>query len=266
MKVPVYDLKGKETGKLKLPKQFETPIRKDLIRKAVVAGWKNKVQPYGSKTLAGRTSSAVFRGTRRGYGHSYNWSVARLPRLMLRGGRRIGRVMNVPQAVGGPAAHPPKSMRIWKLKLNDKERRLAIRSALAATVDKDTVASRGHKVPSAYPFLLIEKFEELSKTKDVIAALEALGLSPELDRASKKKIRAGRGKSRGRRYKRAKGPLLVISKPGPIVKAATNIPGIDVVVANQLNAGLLAPGSHPGRLTIFTKKAMERLEEEKLFL
>lgn len=266
MKVPVYDLKGKEVEKTKLPKQFETPVRLDLIKKAVTAVWKNKVQPYGSRTGAGRLSSAKFRGTRRGYGHSYNWSVARLPRILLRGGRRVGRVVSVPQAVGGPAAHPPKAARIWKVKVNDKERRFAIRSALAATVDKDVVASRGHKVPATYPLLVVEKFEELSKTKDVVAVLEALGLSSELERASKKKIRAGRGKSRGRPYKRTKGPLLVISKPGPVVKAAINIPGIDIVSTENLNAELLAPGSHPGRLTIFTKKALEKLEKDELFI
>ena len=265
MKVPVYDLKGKETEKVKLPKQFESPLREDLIRKAVKAIQKNKVQPHGSSKAAGRKSSAVFRGTRRGYGHSYNWSVARLPRILLRGGRRVGRVMNVPQAVGGPAAHPPRASRIWKLKLNDKERRLAIRSALTATTNKDTVVARGHNVPNDYPFLVVDKFEELSKTKDVVAAFELLGLSSELERASKKKFRSGRGKSRGRTYKKTKGPLLVVSGESPVIKAAKNLAGVDVVIVNQLNADLLAPGAHPGRLTVFTKKAIEKLEKEKLF-
>ncbi|TRO62011.1 50S ribosomal protein L4 [Candidatus Bathyarchaeota archaeon] len=266
MKVPVYNLKGEETEKFKLPKQFETPVREDLIRKAVTAAQKNRVQPYGSKTGAGRLSSAKFRGTRRGYGHSYNWSVARLPRLLLRGGRRVGRVVSVPQAVGGPAAHPPKAEREWDHKMNDKERRLAIRAALAAAVNKEMVVLRGHKAPKAYPFVVVEAFEGISKTKDIVAAFESLGLSQELERASKKKLRAGRGKSRGRTYKRVKGPLLVIGEPSPVVKAASNIPGVDVVTVNQLNAELLAPGAHPGRLTIFTKKALEKMDKDKLFL
>jgi large subunit ribosomal protein L4e len=128
------------------------------------------------------------------------------------------------------------------------------------------VAARGHKVPEGYPFVVTGNFEGLSKTSDIIKALAKLGLSPELDRASKKKLRSGRGSSRGRIYKKTKGPLIVVGEAGPVVKAAKNIPGVDVVLANQLNAELLAPGAHPGRLTVFTKKAVEKLEKEKLFL
>ena len=113
---------------------------------------------------------------------------------------------------------------------------------------------------------MVDAFEDISKTKDVLAALDSFGLSAELERASKKKVRAGKGKSRGRTYKRTKGPLLVIEKKAPLVKAASNIPGVDVVTVNQLNAELLAPGAHPGRLTIFSKKALEKMEKDKLFL
>jgi large subunit ribosomal protein L4e len=266
MKAAVVSLKGEPTGDLKLPKQFDTSVRPDLIKKAVVATWKNRVQPYGNKRLAGRTSSAVFSGVRRGYGHSYNWGISRLPRLMVRGGRRVGRVVNVPQAVGGPESHPPGAGKKHSAKINDKERRLAIRSALAATVDRDAVAARGHEVPDSFPLIVDGGFESLSKTKDVTEVLEALGLKDELERASRKKLRAGRGKSRGRKYKRAVGPLIVVSGRCPLVKAASNVPGVDVTDVGHLNAELLAPGSHPGRLTIFTQPAIEKLREDKTFL
>ena len=150
MKTNIYDIKGAKVKEIKLPKQFETPIRKDLIRKAVVAINKNNIQPYGHKKLAGRLSSAKYMATRTGYGHSYNWGIARVPRLMIRGGRRVGRVMNIPQAVGGPRAHGPKAERVWKVKMNVKERRLAIRSGIAATADRKIVSERGHKLPENF--------------------------------------------------------------------------------------------------------------------
>lgn len=266
MTVPVFDTKGKEHKGKSLPSQFNEFVRKDLIKQAVVASRYNKTQPHGSRRLAGRTSSAVFRGIRRGYGRSYNWGISRLPRLMIRGGRRIGRVMNVPQAKGGPRAHPPKAGKKWEKKMNRKERRKAIRAALAATQDLELVRERGHAAPDNYPFAISSEFEDLEKTKDVVKALHKLGLEDELSRASRKRIRAGRGKSRGRRYKRTKGPLIVVSEKCSLLKAAANIPGVDAVIVDHLNAELLAPGTHPGRLTLFTRKALKRLKDEKIFL
>ena len=266
MKVPVYDTAGRKAKEATLPEQFGSFIRKDLVRKAVVSIWKNRIQPYGVKNKAGMNSSAVFRGTRRGYGRSYNWSTSRLPRLMVRGGRRVGKVVNVPQAVGGPKAHPPKPERVWQVKVNKKERRAGIRSALSACVDRDMVASRGHEVPKKYPFIVVRDFEDISKTKDVEKLLHKLGLGPELGRASRKKIRAGKGKRRGRTYKKAKGPLIVVGENSPVVKAASNIPGVDAVSVENVNAELLAPGAHPGRLTIFTESAINKIKHNKLFV
>ena len=61
--------------------------------------------------------------------------------------------------------------------------------------------------------------------------------------------------------KQAIGPLLVIAKDEGIVKAARNTPGVDVVTLEGLNAELLAPGTHPGRLTLWAVSTMERLDE-----
>jgi large subunit ribosomal protein L4e len=74
-------------------------------------------------------------------------------------------------------------------------------------------------------------------------------------------IRAGRGKMRGRKYKTPKGPLVVVGEDKGISLGARNHVGVDVVVVNNLNAELLAPGTHPGRLTIYTKSAVEKLGE-----
>ncbi|MBU4501784.1 MAG: 50S ribosomal protein L4, partial [Nanoarchaeota archaeon] len=92
-----------------------------------------------------------------------------------------------------------------------------------------------------------------------------IGLDKELERSSVRKIRAGKGKTRGRKYKTRKGPLIVVSDKCELQKSAKNIPGVDITTIRSINAELLAPGCVPGRLTIFTDKAIERLDKEKLF-
>ena len=102
-------------------------------------------------------------------------------------------------------------------------------------------------------------------TKEIIKVLKNLGLEQDLLRL-KRKIRAGKGKLRGRKYKSNTGPLIVVSNKCKLIESANNILGVDVVQVNQLNAELLAPGAVPGRLTIFTEKALEIMEKENLFM
>ncbi|MEM1536927.1 MAG: 50S ribosomal protein L4, partial [Candidatus Bathyarchaeia archaeon] len=89
-----------------------------------------------------------------------------------------------------------------------------------------------------------------------------LGVLADLFRVKEsRKVRAGKGKLRGRRLKQAVGPLIVVAEDRGIGEAARNIPGVDVVKVNELNAEVLAPGTHPGRLTIWTKSAIEALDK-----
>ncbi len=46
-----------------------------------------------------------------------------------------------------------------------------------------------------------------------------------------------------------------------ILHAARNILGVDVSTVNNLNAELLAPGTHSGRLTIWSRSAFEKIDE-----
>jgi large subunit ribosomal protein L4e len=87
-----------------------------------------------------------------------------------------------------------------------------------------------------------------------------LGVLSEILRAKEsRKVRAGKGKSRGRKMKQAVGPLIVVAENKGIMQAAGNIPGVDVVAVADLNPEILAPGTHPGRLTIWTSNAIEKL-------
>jgi len=268
MELKILSQNNEEKGKKKLPAQFNEAIRPDLIYRAVITLQANKRQPYGASPEAGKRASAIVSKRRRKYKTTYGIGQSRTPRKVMshRGSRMNWVGAFAPQTVGGRRAHPPKAEKIWEIKINKKENRKAIRSALAATVNKVIVKLRGHSVPDKYPFIIDNSFENIAKTKEVRLSLESLGFKEELVRASKKAVRAGKGKARGRKYKKRKSILLVVSKDCKLEKAARNIPGINVVKVNSLNVELLAPGTSPGRATLFTEAALEKLEKEKLFM
>ncbi|MEM3680620.1 MAG: 50S ribosomal protein L4, partial [Metallosphaera sp.] len=57
------------------------------------------------------------------------------------------------------------------------------------------------------------------------------------------------------------GPLLVVHDYSlPVVKAALNLPGVDIVSAKDVSVIHLAPGGHPGRLVIYTESSINILQ------
>jgi large subunit ribosomal protein L4e len=166
-----------------------------------------------------------------------------------------------PGTIGGRRAHPPKAEKDFTRAINAKENRKAIRSALAATLDKTLVAARGHVVPTTYPFAAATDIEQVAKTKDLEAALIALGFGDELARAAIPQRRSGIAGVRGRARKQRVSVLIVAADAdAPVVRAAGNLPGVEAVAVTALNAEILAPGTHPGRATIFTQAALAKLE------
>lgn len=248
MEASVIDLSGNAKGKIELPKIFEEAYRPDMIKRAVIAAQANRLQPYGSNIYAGMRTSAEGWGVGRG--------VSRAPRI--KDGRRVA---IVPFAVGGRRSHPPKVQKDLSEKINKKERRKAIRSAIAATANTSIVRSRGHKFDRELPIIVEDSLEELTKTSEMREFLQAINLWDDVLRAKNKKIRAGKGKMRGRKYKRKKSLLIVTSEDRGVFRATRNLPGTDTVLVESLNAELLAPGAHPGRLTIWTVSSLSKLEE-----
>ncbi len=267
MKVKVFDQNNAETKSVTLPVQFTEPVRPDLIKRAVLALQASRRQKYGAKEGAGMRYSSFLSKRRNNYKSTYGIGQSRTPRKVLnRRGTRFYYVgATAPNTVGGREAHPPKADKNWEQKINIKERRKAIRGALAATMDATLVQERGHKLPEGFPFVLDSSFENIQKTKDVLKALELLGFSDELVRSQQTTIRAGAGKRRGRKTKTKKSFLFVVSKDCPLLKAAANILGADVIPVNGLNAELLAPGTHSGRLTLYTDGALDVLTQYQLF-
>ncbi|WP_338729515.1 50S ribosomal protein L4 [Haladaptatus sp. DJG-WS-42] len=244
MKATIRSLDGSEAGSLDLPEVFETEFRPDLIKRAVLAAQANRKQDYGSDRYAGLRTPAESMGSGRGMAH--------VPRQ-----NGVGRA--VPQAVGGRPAHPPKPEKDRSLNINDKERQLAVRSAIAATVDAELVAERGHQFDEdvSLPLVVSDEFEDLLKTQEVVSLLSALGVDADIERAEDRKVRAGKGKMRGRKYRRPTSILFVTA--GEPSKAARNLAGADVATAANVSAEDLAPGTQPGRLTIWTESAVEEV-------
>lgn len=268
MKLKIIDTDSKEKGNIELPKQFEEDIRPDIIKRAVLVLQAKARTPYGTSIQAGKRASAMLSKRRRKYRGCYNKGISRTPRKILtrRGSQMYMVGAFAPNTIGGRVAHPPKVSKNWELKINKKENRKAIRSAISATLDKETVKARGHVVPENYPFIIKDSIESLKKTSEIKKVLKALGFEDDLKRCEEKKKRAGRGKSRGRRFKRAKSLLLVTSKDCELHKAAKNIPGIEIIEIKRINAETLAPGANPGRATLFTESAIKILDKEKLFI
>jgi len=254
--VQVYDLQGKSAGRITLPEVFDTAIRPDVIKRAVLAQQYHRLQPQGRDPMAGKRTSAVSMGT--------GFHLARIPRV--KGSRypsaRSGAF--APIAVGGRTTHPPRSeKRIYK-EINRKERLLAIRSAIAATADKSLVASRGHIVDNVptLPLVVVDEIQEMSKASEAKVVLEKLGLFPDLTRVEdSRKIRAGKGTRRGRKRRHGAGPLFVIDEDKGLRRAMGNFLGVDVVRVDRINAELLAPGAYPGRLTVWASSAVKKLGE-----
>ncbi|PIN70479.1 50S ribosomal protein L4 [Candidatus Woesearchaeota archaeon CG11_big_fil_rev_8_21_14_0_20_43_8] len=267
MKIKKLTLDNIDIGQVTLPEQFTEQIRPDLIKRAVLAIQANKRQAYGSDVDSGMKHSSYISRRRRKYRGSYGLGIARVPRkIHSRSGTRMNwTAAGVPNVVGGRPGHPPQINKVWEQKINQTEKRMAIRSAIAATIVNDTVKSRGHRIPKGYPFIIEDKAEDLKSTKAIVIVLNKLGLTEELDRVSEAKERPGKGKMRGRRFRKKSGPLLVVSKSCPLSKGARNIPGVEIAIVDKLNTEMLAPGTVPGRLTIWTEGAIQRLEKEKLF-
>ncbi len=250
MDAAVFDKEGQKASTIKVPEVFNEAYRPDVIKKAVLAAQANRLQPYGPDRTAGTLTSAHSWGSGRG--------VAHVPRLT--NGSRVARIT---QARGGRSAHAPNPNKIFKEKINDKERVLAIRSAAAATINKELVKARGYKYEGELPLVVSDDIESMSKTAEVISLLKAIGLEADLDRASIKQVRGGKGKMRGRQYKKKVGVLIVVGDDKGIGMGARNIAGIDVVTLDNVNAELLAPGTHAGRLTIWSESALKMMEGEE---
>jgi large subunit ribosomal protein L4e len=245
-KLNVYNLEGKVTGETILPEIFKIEYRPDIIRRAVTAIEANARQPYAPSPTAGMRHSVSTWGKGRG--------VSRVQRLM-----GSSTAAQSPNNVGGRRAHPPKVEKDLGKKINKKELMLGKLGALRATSEAVLVKARGHKFDEklTVPIIVKDDFEDIKSTQEAVKALSSIGVYDDVQRAiDGKNISAGRGKMRGRRYRIPKSLLVVVSKECKGGRSVRNLPGIDVVTPNALNASVLAPGGAPGRLMLVSESAL----------
>jgi len=158
---------------------------------------------------------------------------------------------------------PTKTYRSWHRKVNKNQRRYAIVSALAASGSTALVMARGHRIESVpeIPLVVQDKsIVDLEKTSQAVKLLTSLHAYEDVVKAkNSKKIRAGKGKMRNRRYTQRRGPLIIYDQASKLRFAFRNLPGVDMCSVNRLNLLQLAPGGHLGRFIIWTAGAYERL-------
>ncbi len=253
MRTKAYTASGEEDGDIELPEIFETPYRYDLIHKAYVILNSHKFQPKGTHPTAGQDVSADSLDPPTGHGQS---RVARIRG----GGRRQGVAAEVASTRGGRQAHPPKSSRVIRKRINKKESRLALCSAIAATASPELVRGRGHRTGAeTLPPVISDDVEQVASAKNLQQLLHALGFASDMERLERRRARSGKSALRGRGKKTGKSVLFVARNAGGLAKACGSLPGVQAVSADSLSVLDLAPGAVPARLTVYTRGAIERI-------
>lgn len=254
-KVSVYNVQGQEAGSVAVPDVFSAPIRVDIVNKMHTALRNRLRQPYGVNDYAGHNVSAESWGTGR--------AVARIPRVHGSGTSRSGQGAFGNMCRGGRLFSPTRVWRKWAGVVPTNQRRYAIASAIAASAETALVKGRGHKIENvkSVPLVVVDEIEGLTKTAQAVAFLKAVNAYEDVERVvASKRVRAGRGHTRNRRYKQKLGPLIVYKKNSGLVRAFNNVPGVETMSADRLNLVRLAPGGHVGRFIIWTQSALESLK------
>ena len=262
MKAHILEIDGKKGKEIALPSAFSAIVREDIVAKVLEA--KKTRQPYAPSPVGGKQHSASgkIQHVRHVWKTMQGKGISRVPRkIMSRRGSQFNWVgAEIPNAVGGRRAHPPKILSMINTRrINKKEMSLAMKSALAATGNEKIVSQRYERLKeqkiSGLPLVVESKITHL-KAKELIASLKKV-LGDILFEVSLKQrsVRSGKGKARGRKYKKNLGLLLVV---GNKEKLKTNV--IDVRNVKELNVTDLANGG-VGRLTMYTEEAIKEIGE-----
>ena len=164
---------------------------------------------------------------------------------------------------------PTKVWRKWHQKINLGQKRFATASAIAASSSAALLLARGHHIPAVPEVPLVINStvfgnRAIRKTSAAVGLLHAIGAGPDLEKVKhSRKLRAGKGKMRGRRHTQRRGPLIVYEpeKDGRAFgRAFRNIAGVESCSVYALNLLQLAPGGHLGRFVIWTSAAFAALD------
>lgn len=259
-KIIVMDLKGDKAKDIDTD-IFQGLIRKDIVQRIIEVEKYYDKQAYSPALWAGNQTSASgnVKHNRHVWKTDRGKGLSRVPkkRMSDKGDRFTWVAAVTPSARGGRRAHPPKTIRA-NLRYNKKEFILGLLSCLAMSASPNMINSKyatlaDKKISLKLPLIFDNKMLS-SKTKDFYSSLKAiLGEDIFAIAVQEKTQRPGKGKSRGRKYKRNAGMLLVIGN-----SEERRITGIDVCSAKELQ---LKDIGAEGRLVAFTENAVKDLEE-----
>ncbi|HLN34920.1 MAG TPA: 50S ribosomal protein L4 [Nitrososphaeraceae archaeon] len=253
--VKVLGMDGKEKEHIELPSVFSTPYKPRVIQKVYNHLNSHSFQIQGRYPGAGQMVSAESRNTGLG--------IARIARARGEGFPRAGQAAGVAGVRKGRVAHPPVSWKNIYKKINKKEKKLALCSAIAATSNRDLVKQRGHLLSNdiSLPIVVSGEIESLLKSKDLEKFLEKIGLKEDLTRTHIKRNKNNRKYSSNRRS--GLSALILVSDEEKIGRLNNSLPGVSIRAVKNLSVLDLAPGSRPIRLTVFSEKAIEELKNIK---
>ena len=260
-KALVYDNTGKKTGEMTLPIFFSEPVREDLISKALEV--KRTQAPYGNSPMAGRQHSASGKLKHRKsvWKSVCGRGISRVPRkiMLSRGGQFHWEGAMSPNTRGGRRAHPPKAIsKMNNQKMNKKELRKALMSAIAATSDSEEIKKKYSSLQNSEvksPVIIKSDISKM-KAKQLLEVIQKIFGEEMYEVCIKnKRIRSGRGKLRGRKYKKNAGILFVVGHEENVKNKR-----IEIVSAKNLSIEHLASGGQ-GRITVYTETGIKELEE-----
>jgi len=247
--VQLINSAGERVSSVSVPWFMRAEVDLDIVKRVhslMFSGWH---QPQGRDPMAGKRTVAESWGVDRG--------VSRVPRTP------AGRAKFAPGTVKGRLGHPPSAVKVIAKRVNAKERLLAVLSATSASADPELVRARGHALPEGLdlPIVFDDSVSSVSRTSEVRALLEKLGLRAELERASRFRRMSGAPASRGRIRKRRIGPLFVVERGRSLARAARNIPGVDVIAPTELSIRELAPNGTAGRLVLWSQSSLDVMDK-----
>jgi large subunit ribosomal protein L4e len=251
-----FDNPSEKKGGIALPHVLASPLRPDWVRRVFKDVSKNTRQPYAVSSKAGYETAAESWGTGR--------AVARVPRAPGGGTHRSGQGAFGNMCRGGGMFSPTKTWRRWHRRSNLREKRNAVVTALAASCLPPLVMARGHRIEEVaeLPLVISDGIESIAKTKATVRILEKLGFKDEMEKLNNtRKIRAGKGKVRNRRYVKRIGPMIIYNEDNGIGRATQNIIGIEAADVKKLNILKLAPGGNFRRCLIWTESAFRKLHD-----
>ena len=264
MKIQILNSQGNKTKEIETEifNGSDGKIREDILQKAIEI--EKKKQPYAPFYLAGKQAAASgkIRHGRRRWKTAAGRGISRVPRKIFwrRGTQFYWQAATIASTRGGRRAHPPKILSMLKRKkINKKEKNIAFLSALALTASLEDVKKKyksleDKKINIKLPIVVDDKFLEI-KTKQFLESLKKILDGLQDIAIQKKYVRAGKGKSRGRKYKKTAGMLLVTGN-----KENKKISGIEIKKVSQVRISDLASGG--ARLVIYTEQAVKDLENK----